>query len=183
MHRSPLALAAWVLLAACGREGPSATAPAAPRQVTVVAGIVSAKVSWLAPESDGGFPITSETVRSFPAYVTTGVKGLAAEVTGLQAGVRYSFTVSPSNIAGTGPASAQSAAMVPFGLPGVPSNVVAVPGVGRAAVSWAAPSDNGSPITGDTVAIAPAAPSASIAVSGTSAAATGLANGTAYRFV
>jgi endo-1,4-beta-xylanase len=60
---------------------------------------------------------------------------------------------------------------------------VARAGDGSVTVSWTAPAiDGGRPITASIVVPAPAAPSASIAITGTTAAVTGLVNGTSYTF-
>lgn len=75
-------------------------------------------------------------------------------------------------------------------VPGVPSGVRAVPGDGRATVSWAAPTSGGSPVTSYTVTpYAGTTTLPPITVQGsfgtppaTSAKVTGLVNGTAYTF-
>ncbi|WP_245931507.1 DUF1929 domain-containing protein [Actinokineospora auranticolor] len=67
--------------------------------------------------------------------------------------------------------------------PSAPSAVAAVAGNGSATVSWSAPGDGGNAITGYTVTpyIGEAAQTP-VAVTGTSAQVTGLANGTTYTF-
>jgi hypothetical protein len=65
--------------------------------------------------------------------------------------------------------------------PDAPTGVTASAGDGQASVSWAAPSDGGSPITSYTVTSDPGGFTAST-TGATSAAVTGLTNGTAYTF-
>ncbi|WP_433796517.1 fibronectin type III domain-containing protein [Actinoplanes sp. CA-252034] len=92
--------------------------PDAPVRVTAVAGDASARVTWAAPGSDGGSPITRYTVTASPGDATctaTDVSGCL--VPGLDNGTAYTFTVVAHNAAGTSPASAPSAPVTPFWLP------------------------------------------------------------------
>ena len=68
------------------------------------------------------------------------------------------------------------------GVPGAPTNVVAVGGNGSAVVSWTAPGNGGSAITGYTVSSTPAGGSATVSGSSTTATVSGLSNGTSYTF-
>src|SRR5439155_992852 len=71
----------------------------------------------------------------------------------------------------------------PATAPAAPSNVTAIPGDASATVSWSAPNDGGSPITGYTVTpYIGSTPQASTVVTGTSTTINGLTNGTAYTF-
>ena len=71
-------------------------------------------MSWTAP-LPGGAPITGYVVRVQPGGATLAVPGnqLSADVTGLQNGVGYTFTVEAVNAIGTGPASAPSGVVYP----------------------------------------------------------------------
>jgi len=85
--------------------------PMAPNNVTATAtGNNTALVSWTAPAFDGGNPISSYTVTSSPAGITATAPGSAtsATVANLPGGAAYTFTVTASNAAGTGAASALS---------------------------------------------------------------------------
>ncbi len=163
--------------------------PSAPTGVTATPGDASAVVSWTAPASDGGSPITGYTAtsslagRAVPASCTT-TGALSCTVTGLTNGIPYTFTVTAANApGGTGPASAPSAPVTPFTVPESPTGVIAAPGDASALVSWTAPAfDGGSPITGY---IATSSPDGRTCT--TSGAhfcmITGLANGTRYSFI
>jgi hypothetical protein len=126
--------------------------PGAPTSVVASAGVSEATVSWTAPSSFGFSVITDYRVTAVPGAGgasgscpwTTGDGALECDVTGLTPGVAYTFTVTATNAAGTGGASAASdPAVTPYELPGAPRSVVASAGVSEATVSWTAPSSNG----------------------------------------
>lgn len=174
------------------------TPPAAPANVTAIPGDGSATVSW---SSVGGeSPVTSYTVTAAGDGVertpvtVTGSGGqpvpTSAEFGGLTNGTAYTFTVSASNGAGTGPNSTASAPVTPRRTPGAPTGVQAVAGEGRATVSWTSPSDGGSPITGYRVVPirdGEAQPAVLVGASTSgvvplTATITGLTNGSSYTF-
>ena len=94
-------------------------APGAPTGVVAVAGVQSASVSWAAPVSDGGTAITSYTVTSNAGgNACTWASGpLVCVVSGLTSGTSYTFTVTATNVVGTGPPSDASNAVVPTPVP------------------------------------------------------------------
>jgi titin len=165
---------------------PAAVLPGAPTDVTAVAGDGVATVSWTAPSNDGGAPITSYTLTTLPggATLTTG-STTTATVVGLTNGTSYTFTVAAVNEAGTGPASAASAAVTPSAqaiVPGAPTAVMAVAGNAQATVSWGVPISVGSSaVTSYTVTASPGGATAT-ATEGLTATVTGLTNGTSYTF-
>ncbi|WP_448627927.1 fibronectin type III domain-containing protein [Geodermatophilus sp. URMC 64] len=173
-----------------------ATAPAAPAAPTATAGNASATVNWTAP-ANGGAAITGYTVRTYNA-ATGALVGTpltvgnvtTANVTGLTNGTGYQFTVAAINSVGTSAESVKSTAVTPAApatAPAAPAAPTATAGNASATVAWAAPANNGSPITGYTVrAYAGAATTAAItapaAATATSLNLTGLTNGTSYTF-
>ena len=163
----------------------SPTAPGAPTAVSAVPGDAQATVSWTAPSSNGGAAITGYTVTSSPGGFTGNSAGAttSAVVSGLADGTSYTFTVTATNSVGTGSASAASPAVIPVAgptAPGAPTAVSAVPGDGQAMVSWTAPSDGGSAITGYKVTSSPGG----LTATGTASplTVTGLTDGMAYTF-
>ncbi len=132
---------------------PMGVAPGAPTIGTATPGDESATVTWKAPASDGGSPITNYLIT--PYIGTTAQTGITVgnvlgyDVTGLTNGTTYTFTVAAINAINTGAPSGQSNAVTPASAPGAPTIGTATPGNESATVTWKAPaSDGGSPITG-----------------------------------
>ena len=99
-----------------GTPPPLPNVPGAPTGVTATAGNGQATVTWSAPASNGGSPITGYTVTASPGGLTCTTAGaLTCTVSGLTNGTPYSFTVTASNAAGTGPSSSPSASVTPIG--------------------------------------------------------------------
>ena len=191
---------------AVGISGPSAPSnavtplgpPGPPSVVTAVAGNSETTVSWSAPISDGGSPITQYTAQSDPgghlatvdaptlsATVTGLTNGTAYTftVTGLTNGTAYTFTVTATTALGTSEPSAPSIAVTPVGPPTPPRQVTAVSGNSEATVSWIAPIfDGGSPITQYAATSTPGGHLAAVDGSTLSATVAGLTNGTGYIF-
>ncbi|MGW2162070.1 fibronectin type III domain-containing protein [Nonomuraea sp. NPDC001699] len=143
----------------------------------------AALVTWTPPDS-GAETVTKYLVETEPGGAVTEVPGDANEtiVTGLTNGTAYTFTVSAVNAAGTGRPSWPSTAVTPAPAepPFAPPNLTAVPRAGQIVVSWAAPPDGGSPITGYTVTADPGGAAVEAGADATTATLSGLTNGTAY---
>lgn len=91
----------------------SAVTPAAPTAAVATAGDTQAAVAFTAPVFTGGATITGYTVTSNPGGFTGAGAASPITVTGLTNGVPYTFTVTATNSAGTGAASAASNAITP----------------------------------------------------------------------
>jgi trimeric autotransporter adhesin len=158
-----------------------ATVPGAPTIGTATAGNAQATVSFTAPSSTGGSPITGYTVSSSPGGLTASGTASPLTVAGLTNGTAYTFTVKATNAIGSGVASAASNSVTPATVPGVPTIGTATAGNAQASVTFTAPaSTGGSPITGYTVVSMPG----SLTATGTASplVVAGLTNGTAYTF-
>ena len=166
------------------------SAPGTPTAPTATAGVTSATVTWTAPASNNsaitGYIVTpylngvAQTSQSFGASTTT------QTLTGLTAGASYTFTVAAVNAIGTGAASPQSTAVIPYTLPGAPTIGSVSAGDAAATVTWTAPASNGgSVITGYVVTpyIAGVAQTAqTFSSTATTETVTGLTAGTSYTF-
>ena len=108
-------------------------APDAPMRPTAVAGEGEATVSFSAPAYTGNSPIAAYTVTAAdvtnPANGGQTSSGAAGPliVTGLTDGDTYTFTVTATNAAGTGPPSTPSVAVVPNPPPPTANAVVGGP--------------------------------------------------------
>ena len=153
--------------------------PGPPSAVTAIPGNASAIVSWAPPTVTGTFPIDVYMVRTQPGGQSCTTSTTTCTVTGLTNGTAYTFTVTASSAAGTGPASAPSAPVTPRTIPGSPAAVAATPGDARAIITWSVPADDGgSPITGYRVTTIPT--SDGCTVTATTCTLEGLANGRQY---
>jgi hypothetical protein len=89
--------------------------PAAPTAVRATAGDKSATVTWTAPITDGGSPITGYSLTAAPGGATLTVAGTTrtATLTGLSNGTAYTVTATATNAIGTSRVSARSAPVTP----------------------------------------------------------------------
>jgi hypothetical protein len=166
-----------------------ATVSTVPINVTATPGDQQATVSWTAPASDGGSPITGYDVTRYTAGaapVTTQVGAVTqATVSGLTNGTTYTFRIAATNAIGTGAQSADSNPVTPRTVPDAPTTVTATPGIAQATVHWTAPASNGgSAITGYDVTryVAGVAQGTTSVGAVTQTTVGGLTNGTAYTF-
>jgi hypothetical protein len=161
--------------------------PLVPALGTVAAGNASVSAAWSAPSSDGGSAVTGYVLRvlkgaTVAKTVTLAASARSATVTGLVNGTGYTVSIAAKNLKGTGAASVPSDVVTPVGPPAAP-RLAATPGDQTAALKWTAPAANGSPITGYTLDVAAGGTllsTASLGAGATSAALSGLTNGTAY---
>ena len=152
----------WVTAVNGDSEGLAAEAsavpgivPDAPAGLAAVTGNGQVTLSWAAPASDGGSPVSGYNVYqgTSPGGETgTPVNGspvtaTSYTVTGLVNGTTYYFKVTAANQLGEGPGAEAKA--IPVTVPEAPAGLAAVTGNGQVTLSWAAPaSDGGSPVTG-----------------------------------
>ena len=86
------------------------TVPGAPTNVQATAGNGLATVTFVAPASNGGSPITGYIVTVNPGSRTVSGNASPITITGLTNGVAHTFTVRATNAAGNGPQSAAATA-------------------------------------------------------------------------
>lgn len=136
-------------------NGPADTAaPDAPSGVSAKPGDGFAQVTWSAAD-DNSSPITGYTVTAIPGGRSVTVSGdlTSVIIDGLRNGSAYTFTVQATNVVGTSPASAPSAAVTPATKPGRVVKPTAKVIGRKAIVKWTRPTDGGSALTGYRVSI------------------------------
>ena len=162
---------------------PPAPRPALPGTPTLVTGVRGNRqvvVSW-AESTPGSSPVTGYTVFASPGGATCASATISCVVSGLVNGVGYTFTARAANAVGVSPASEPSARVVPATTPGASPRVVGVRGHLSAVVTWAAPANGGSAVTGYRVVASPGG-RACTTTGALRCTVTGLVNGRAYRF-
>ncbi len=141
-----------VALRPAGTTAPT-TAPDAPTGLSTTPADGKVTLSWSAPASDGGSPILRYDVYRGTASGSEGTTpiGTSTETsftdTSVTNGTRYYYTVKAVNAVGPGTSSAESSA-TPASAPAAPASLAATGGPGTVGLTWIAPSDGGSPITG-----------------------------------
>jgi len=179
----------------CGIGQPStvfsatpSTVPGAPTGLTATSNEnAQSTLSWTAPTSDGGLPITGYLISDGPTVISLLPTTTTYVMTGLTNGTTYSFQVIAQNANGNGaPASASA---TPSTVPGAPTGLTAQSYQNAAVpLSWTAPtSDGGAMITDYVVQYRPSNQSAwSVFAHSPSNATTitvsSLTNGTLYYF-
>jgi predicted lipoprotein with Yx(FWY)xxD motif len=166
----------------------AAGSPAAPAKPTATPGAASAKVTWVAPASNGS-PINQYIVTPFVGAVAGTPRvfnnTLVSEViTGLVNGTTYTFKVKAHNALGSSPYSVATAA-IKAGAPVAPAQPKVANGNALARVNWVAPVNNGAAINGYVVTPFIGAVAQTARVFNTAALVqniTGLVNGTTYTF-
>jgi hypothetical protein len=161
------------------------TNPSPPTAVSGVPGNGLVTVSFTAPSSTGGAPITLYTVTSNPLVTPLPTGGASPIVySGLTNGQAYTFTVVAQNSGGFSSApSSPSAAVTPGTVPTVPETIAATAGNAQATVTYAAPlSNGGSAITKYTALSGSFSATAAATSPTTPIVVTGLTNGNSYQF-
>ena len=106
------------------QASPTFLAPTVPGPATLIAvsttGSRSAQITYSAPAFDGGSPIISYTVTSFPGGVKATVNRSTAgtiEISGLASLATYTFTITANNIAGSSVSSSASSSITTLAPP------------------------------------------------------------------
>jgi len=157
--------------------------PDAPESVSVLASNGTLSVSWSAPANNGatisGYTATADNGSDTPT--TCSVTTTNCDLTGLTNGTSYIVTVTATNSAGTSVNARADG--IPATTPSAPTDITVVPSDGTLTVSWTAPSDGGSTITGYTVTATHGSDTPVTCTtdgSSTNCDITGLTNGVAY---
>jgi titin len=171
------------------------TTPGAPTNASATAGNATVTLTWEAPVSNGGDPISDYLIQyssnagsswtTYPDGISTATTLTLPKLTN---GSGYTFRVAAVNGAGAGTNSTPSVAVTPKTNPAVPVTLVAASGDASAVLTWKAPSTNGgSVITDYVVQFSPADPVVWQTFddgisSALTATVTGLSNGSSYVF-
>src|SRR5437773_306701 len=134
---------------------PPPTPPSAPTNLVATGGNAQVGLTWQAPASNGGSPITNYKIYRGGAPSTETLLTTVGNLTsysdsGVTNGVTYYYQVSAVNNVGEGPRSNEISATptAPATPPGAPQGLVATAGDASVTLAWSAPSSNGgSPIT------------------------------------
>lgn len=158
------------------------SAPGAPTGLTGTPGNASVTLTWTAPASTGGTPITRYRVVAAPGGRACSVTTLTCQIRGLTNGQSYTFRVRATNSVGTGAYSAPTQGITPMTVPGPVTQLTASrTGTRKATLNWNAPASNGGdPITGYIVTSNP--DGLRCTTSATGCVITDLTPGTSYRF-
>ena len=125
--------------------------PGAPQHLVATGAPASVALSWSAPSSTGGAPVSYSVYRGTTpggesaVAVASGLTGTNYTDPGLTNGTTYYYTVVATNTAGPGVASNESFA-TPAAVPGAPVLTAATSSSRGVTLSWTAPTANGSPI-------------------------------------
>lgn len=116
-----------------------ATVPSAPTNIVVTPADRSLKVSWAAPYSNGGSPVTSYTATAYPSNQSCTTAGLSCTIGSLVDGSPYTVSVTASNQAGTSAPSPASSVVSPIAAPLPPRDVKVTVTSGYLTATWTPP--------------------------------------------
>ncbi|CAB4323207.1 unannotated protein [freshwater metagenome] len=163
--------------------------PSAPSAVTATAGDTQISVTWTASTDNGSAiryyrALARDASGNSKSCGSATASQTSCTITGLTNGVAYTVTVVATNAVGSSAAGSASAAVTPASPPGTPIISSAAAGAGSAVLTWVAPSNGGSAITGYTVTpyIGTTAQTTFACGSANTCTVTGLTSGIAYTF-
>ncbi len=157
------------------------TPPSVPQKVVATPNGTNVTITYAAPATNGGSPITSYTIVGIPGNITQRTSNTSATFSGLQVGVSYVFLVTATNSAGVSESASSNPVII--GLPDSPSNAYAFqgPAAGTAEVFFTSPTHTGgTPIVNYTITTSPGG--ATVTTTQSPATVTGLALNTTYTF-
>ncbi len=124
--------------------------PTPPWGLTGTAGNAQVQLTWLAPENNGGSPITDYILQrsadngiSWSTFNDGSSVNTNGTITGLSNGTAYIFRVAATNTLGTGDYSEPSTSLIPKTVPGAPTNLTGTAGVSQVTLNWIAPASTG----------------------------------------
>ena len=124
--------------------------PTQPTNVVAKAGDKIANLSWTAPLTSNGSPITDYVIefrKATEATWTVYADGVSAATTAIVAnlinGTSYAFRVTAKNGAGLSAPSAESTIVTAIGPPAAPTGLTGQPSRGTVTLNWTAPADTG----------------------------------------
>ena len=155
--------------------------PGAPSTPQATADNATATVTWALPPSNGS-PLTDVELQINDGVRRRSGSRAHARSPVSSTGSQYIFRVRAANEAGWGDWSEFSAPVTPNTTPGRPSSPTVAFGDGQLTLTWAAPANEGSAITGYEVEIGGGTSAVVQRGTATTYAWTGLQNGTNYQF-
>ncbi|TBR11884.1 MAG: hypothetical protein EPO62_01095 [Candidatus Nitrosotenuis sp.] len=182
------------------RAASASSAPGAPTGLAATA-VSSSKIelSWTAPANNGGYPVTGYKIEykkgtgTYQSLVSNTANATTAySHSGLTTGTAYTYKISAINSIGTSAASTEVSATPTTAsaavAPGAPTGIIATPvSATQVNLSWTAPSNGGSAITGYKIEYKSGTGAYSVLVANTASSSTaysstGLTTGTAYTY-
>jgi fibronectin type 3 domain-containing protein len=147
LSKAAATIGQMIALRPAGSPPPTQTTPGAPQAVTAVPGNTTTHLTWSAPTTDGGSPITGyeiyrDTMSGQETLVKTVGHTSAWDDTGLSNGTTYYYKVAAVNTRGMGTLSGEVSA-TPATVPSAPLNLMATVKPKAVSLGWLAPASDG----------------------------------------